>query len=73
MEPTTVYQTLNIAQADMICAHLQSAGFEARLSHDLATLSMEGYALAPGGVMIKVPAHEAEEARAFIADLEKQP
>ncbi len=73
MEPITVFHTLNVAQADMICAHLQSAGFEARLVNDYANVNLPMATQVMGGVLIQVPNDKAEEARAFIADLEKQP
>ena len=73
MEPVTVFHTFNVAQADMICAHLQSSGFEARLIHDYTSVNLPMHTQALGGVLIQVPNDKAEEARAFIADLEKQP
>jgi hypothetical protein len=65
-DPSCVFQTLNVAEAELVCSRLQAAGFDAAVTHALAALSMEGYSLSTGGVRVEVPADEADEARAFL-------
>lgn len=67
-EPVTIYHTLNIADAQLVRMRLEAAGFLASVNHELAALSMEGYTMSSGGVRVEVPAEEADEARAFLAD-----
>jgi hypothetical protein len=66
MEPVVVYRTFSIADAHVVRASLESAGFHAEVIDELASLSMEGYSMATGGVRVMVPGEEAEEARALI-------
>ncbi|MEI7729657.1 MAG: DUF2007 domain-containing protein [Verrucomicrobiota bacterium] len=66
-DPITVYRALNIADAELVRARLEAAGFMASVSHELAALSMEGYAQSTGGVRVEVPGDEAEDAREFLA------
>lgn len=71
--PVTIFQTLNIAEAQLVSSRLQAAGFFASVSHELAALSMEGYSLSAGGVRVEVPAEQAEEARAFLEAPDAEP
>ena len=66
MEPVVVFRSFNIAEADLVRASLEAAGFHAEVTNELASLSMDGYSLATGGVRVVVPAGEAEDARALI-------
>ena len=61
-----VYNTFSPADAHLVCSSLQSAGFGARVTNEIASLTLEGYALASGGIRVVVPEEEFEEARAFI-------
>lgn len=61
-----VYNTFSPADAHLVCSSLQSAGFAAQVTNEIASLSLEGYALASGGIRVLVPEEEFEEARAFI-------
>jgi hypothetical protein len=63
MELVTVYRTFNPGEADLICSRLHAAGLTATPTHHLASLSLEGYALSAGGILVQVPADQAEAAR----------
>lgn len=67
MELVTVYQAFNPADAHLVRSRLEVARFHPVVSHELSSLSLDGYALAAGGILVQVPADEAEEARAFLA------
>ncbi len=66
MNLVTVYTALNPADAQRVRAQLDAAGFHAVVSHELSALSIEGYALGAGGILVQVPAAEADEARALL-------
>jgi hypothetical protein len=66
MELVTVFQTFNPGEAQLIRSRLEAAGFDARVTHELAALSMEGYSMATGGVRVEVPADQADDARELI-------
>jgi len=61
-----VYRALNPADAQLIRSRLDAAGIAAEVAHELSSLSMEGYALAAGGIRVQVRAEDAAEARALI-------
>jgi hypothetical protein len=50
MEPVVVYRTFNIADAHVVRASLESAGFHPEVINEIASLTMEGYSMAGGGV-----------------------
>ncbi len=64
----TVATAFNPADAHLTRARLESAGFHAVVTHELSALSMDGYALAAGGILLQVPAEEAAEAKEFLSD-----
>ncbi|MGN6384960.1 MAG: putative signal transducing protein [Verrucomicrobiota bacterium] len=66
MEPVVIFRTFSVAEADVVRASLESAGFHARLTNELASLSIDGYSMAAGGIRVVVPAEEAADARALI-------
>jgi hypothetical protein len=61
-----VYTAFNSADAQLVWSRLDAAGFHAEVFNELASLAMDGYALAAGGIQVKVPESEAAEARAFL-------
>lgn len=67
MQPVTVYQAFNPADAHRVRAQLDAAGFHATVVHELSSLSMEGYSMAAGGILVQVPESEAADAREFLA------
>ena len=66
MNLTTVFQAFNPADAQMVRARLEVAGFHPWVAHEGAALSMDGYAMAIGGILVQVPEDEAAEAKAFL-------
>ena len=68
MELATVSRAFNSADAHLVRSRLEAAGFHAVVTNELSALSMEGYALAAGGILVQVPDNELEEAKAFLAE-----
>ena len=67
MNLVTVYNGLNPAEAQLVRARLEAAGFHAVIQHELAALSFEGYALGTGGIPVQVPEAEAADAKELLA------
>ncbi len=66
MQLVTVHTAFNSADAHLIRSRLEAAEFHAVVTNELAALSMEGYALGAGGILVQVPDEEAAEAREFL-------
>ena len=66
MKLVTVYTSFSSADAQLIRSRLDAAGFHAMVQHELSSLSMEGYSMAAGGILVQVPDSEAQDARALI-------
>jgi hypothetical protein len=66
MELITVSRAFNPAAAHLTRARLEVAGFHAFVTHETAALSMDGYAMAAGGILVQVPDEEAAEAKTFL-------
>jgi hypothetical protein len=62
----TVLTAFNSADAHMARARLDAANFHPVILHELSALSMEGYALAAGGILVQVPDNEAADARELL-------
>ena len=67
MSLVTIFKAFNPADAQLVRSRLDAAGFQAIVADELAALSMDGYAMATGGIRVQVPSEEAEEAKAFLA------
>lgn len=67
MSLVTVSSAFNPADAQLKRSRLEAAGFHAVVSHELSALSMDGYALAAGGILVQVPEEEAADAKEFLA------
>ncbi len=67
MALVTVFTAFNPAEAQLVRSRLEAAQFHAVVSHELSALSMDGYALAAGGIRVQVPESEAAAAREFLA------
>ena len=67
MNPATIYKALNPADAQLVRSRLEAAGFHPFVADELASLSMDGYALAAGGIRVQVPESEYADAREFLA------
>jgi len=66
MELVTVFKAFNPLDAQLIRSRLEAAGLQATVTHELAALSLDGYAQAAGGILVQVPEDFASEARALI-------
>lgn len=66
MQLVTVFKAFNPAEAQLARSRLEAAGFHAVVMNELSALSMEGYALAAGGITVQVPDTEAADAREFL-------
>ena len=67
MSLVTVSSAFNPADAQLVRSRLEAAGFHAVVTHELSALSLDGYALAAGGILVQVPAEEAADARELLA------
>ena len=66
MKLVTIYQAFNPADAGLVRSRLEAAAFHPFIAHETAALSMDGYAMAAGGILVQVPETEAADARAFL-------
>jgi hypothetical protein len=66
MKLVTVFQTFSSAEAQLVRSRLEANGFMANVAHETASLNMEGYALATGGILVQVPEDQAEDARTLL-------
>ena len=68
MKLVTVYTAFSSADAQLMRSRLDAAGFHAVVQHEASALSMEGYSMAAGGILVQVPDVEASDARALIEE-----
>lgn len=73
MKLVTVYRALNPADAQLIRSRLDAANLLASVTHELSALSLDGYALAAGGILVQVPEDQAEDARELINATDSTP
>lgn len=66
MKLVTVYQAFNPADAGLVRSRLEAAGFHPFVAHETSALSMDGYAMAAGGILVQVAETEAADAREFL-------
>ena len=66
MKPVTIYRAFNPADAQLVCSRLEAAGFHPFVADELAALSIDGYALAAGGIRVQLPESEYVEAQEFL-------
>lgn len=62
----TISTAFNPADAQLTRSRLEAAGFHAEVMNELSALSMDGYALTVGGILVQVPAGEAADAKEFL-------
>jgi hypothetical protein len=67
MKLVTVYTAFNPAAAQLIRSRLEASQFHPVVQHELSALSLDGYAMAAGGILVQVPEDEAEDALGLIA------
>ncbi len=66
MSLITIQTAFNPADAQLVRSRLEAAGFHPVVTHELSALSLDGYALAAGGICVQVPQAEADEAKTFL-------
>jgi hypothetical protein len=67
MSLVTVFKALNPMDAQLVRSRLEAADFHPTVTHELSALSLDGYALAAGGILGQGPDAEADDARELIA------
>ena len=70
MDFVTVFRTFNLAEAQIVRSRLETAEFHPTVANDIASVSIDGYTGATGGVLVQVPEAEALSARELIQDSE---
>lgn len=63
----TVFRAFNPAEAQLVRSRLEAAGFLVHVAHELSSLTMEGYSMAAGGILVQVPEEDVEDAKALLA------
>jgi hypothetical protein len=66
MALVTISRAFNPADAHVVRSRLDAAGFHAVVTNELSSLSLDGYAMAAGGILVQVPESEAAEAKQFL-------
>lgn len=67
MSLVTVFTAFNPMEAQLIRSRLEAADLHPTVKHELSALSVEGYALAVGGIPVQVPSEEESDAREILA------
>jgi hypothetical protein len=62
----TVFDTFNPGEADLVRSRLEAAGFVVYVAHELSALSLEGYSVAAGGILVQVAEEEVAAAKALL-------
>jgi len=73
MKLVTVHTAFNPADAQLVRSRLDASGFHAVVQHETAALTLEGYAMAAGGILVQVPEDEAADARELLAAADSAP
>jgi hypothetical protein len=68
MDFVTVQTAFNPADAQLARSRLEAAGFHPFVANETSALSMDGYGLTVGGILVQVPEDEAANAREFLDD-----
>ncbi len=64
----TVHRSFSPADAQLVRSRLEAAQFHPVVTHELSALSLDGYSMAAGGILVQVPESEAAEAAKFLTD-----
>jgi hypothetical protein len=73
MSLITVHRAFNPADAHLVRSRLEAAQFHPIVTNELSALSMDGYAMAAGGILVQVPEDEAANAIEFLAPSDDSP
>ncbi len=66
MNLITIHTAFNPADAQLVRSRLEAAEFHPFIKNELSALSLDGYALAAGGILVQVPEDEASDARELL-------
>ena len=66
MKLATVVRTFSPVEAQLMRSRLDAAGILAVVTHEAAALSMEGYSMSTGGVLVQTAEEDVAEARALL-------
>ena len=66
MEFVTVFSAFSPAAAELVRSRLEANDFLVNVKHETSALSMDGYTMAAGGILVQVPEDQAADARALI-------
>ena len=72
MPLVTIFTALNPMDAQLTRARLEAAGLHTVVTNELSALSLAGYALAAGGILVQVPAEEVADANDVLASTEPE-
>ena len=67
MNLVTIHRAFSPAEAQLIRSRLDASGFDAEVIHETAAMTMDGYSVAVGGVLVQVPEDQVAEARELLA------
>ena len=73
MDFVTIFTAFSPAEAQLVRSRLEAAEFHPFVANELSALSMDGYSLAVGGILVQVPEVEAADAREFLNPPENTP
>ena len=59
-------------EAQLVRSRLEAAHLHPTVAHELSALSMEGYAMAVGGIQVQVPSSEQAEALELVGSKDGQ-
>jgi len=66
MKLVTVFTAFNPADAQLARSRLDAAGFHPFVANEDAALSMDGYGITVGGILVQVPEDEAADAKELL-------
>ena len=66
MPLVTIFRAFNPADAHLVRSRLEAAEFHPVVMHELSSLSLDGYAMAAGGILVQVPEEEFADARELL-------
>ena len=67
MPLVTIFTALIPMDAQLVRSRLEAASLHPEVANELSALSLDGYALAAGGILVQVPDDEADDAREILA------
>jgi len=66
MNLVTIFTAFNPADAQLARSRLDAAGFHPFVTNEDAALSMDGYGITVGGILVQVPEDEAADAKELL-------